>query len=298
MSFRRNARLDPSEIEDRRGRGRRGVALGGGGLGLAGLIVALVLAFAGGGGSGDQAVVDVLNQLQRLDQVQTTGSEPSGTLSQCRTGADAARSEDCRIVGYVNSIQQYWSGAVRGYTVVPTVFFTDATDSGCGTATTDVGPFYCPVDRKVYIDLGFFQELRDRFGATGGPFAQAYVLAHEYGHHVQDLLGILDRIGNDREGPQSKAVRSELQADCFAGVWANHAVSTGFLSQVTDADIADALNAAAAVGDDRIQRMTQGQVDQETWTHGSSAERQHWFTTGVRTGDPNACDTFAGSLTP
>jgi predicted metalloprotease len=295
MSFRRNARLDPSMIEDRRGRGRT-AAIGGGGLGLIGLVIVLVLQLAGGGsGRGGGSVDDVLNQLNRLDQVETTGGA-SGDLAQCRTGADAERTEDCRIVGYVNSIQTYWKGALPGYTVVPTVFFTGSTDSGCGTATTDVGPFYCPADRKVYIDLGFFQELRDRFGARGGPFAQAYVLAHEYGHHVQDQLGILKRIGGDTEGPQSKAVRSELQADCLAGVWASHAVSTGFLTDVSDADIADALNAAASVGDDRIQRMTEGQVDPETWTHGSSAERQHWFTAGYRGGSRSSCDTFSGSL--
>jgi uncharacterized protein len=298
MPFRKRAQLDPSQIEDRRGRGRTAI-IGGGSLGLVGVAVALLVTLLGGGGSGGQAAIDILNQLQHLDQVETTGGAPDGTaLEQCQTGADAERTEDCRIVGYVNSIQQYWKTAVDGYTVVPTVFFSGATNSGCGTATTDVGPFYCPVDRKVYIDLGFFQELRDNFGATAGPFAQAYVLAHEYGHHVQDVLGILDRIGNDTEGPQSKAVRSELQADCFAGVWASHAVSTGFLTSVSDAEIADALNAAAAVGDDRIQRMTEGQVNPETWTHGSSAERQQWFTTGYRSGDANGCDTFSGRLQP
>jgi predicted metalloprotease len=294
MSFRKNARLDPSMIEDRRGRGRT-AAIGGGGRGGIGLIVVLLVQLAGGGGSRGGGVDDVLNQLNRLNQVETTGGS-SGDLAQCRTGADAERTDDCRIVGYVNSIQTYWQGALPGYAVVPTVFFTGSTSSGCGTATTDVGPFYCPADRKVYIDLGFFQELRDRFGARGGPFAQAYVLAHEYGHHVQDQLGILKRIGGDTEGPQSKAVRSELQADCLAGVWASHAVATGFLTNVSDADIADALNAAASVGDDRIQRMTEGQVDPETWTHGSSAERQHWFTAGYRGGSRTACDTFSGSL--
>jgi uncharacterized protein len=293
MPFRRNARLDPSMIEDRRGRGR-GVAIGGGGLGLVGLAIVLLLQVLGGGSGGGG---NVLNQLNQLDQVQTTGGT-SGDLAQCKTGADANRTEDCRIVGYVNSIQTYWKGALPGYRVVPTVFFTGSTQSGCGTATTDVGPFYCPVDQKVYIDLGFFQELRDRFGARGGPFAQAYVLAHEYGHHVQDQLGILNRIGGDTQGPQSKAVRSELQADCLAGVWANHAVSTGFLTNVSDADIADALNAAAAVGDDRIQRMTEGQIDPETWTHGSSAERQHWFTAGYQGGSLKSCDTFSGTITP
>ena len=300
MAFRKGARLDPSQIEDRRGRRGRTAAIGGGGLGLIGLIIALIVTLSGGGGNGPgSALVDILNQLNQLDHVETTGGAPAGTaLTQCKTGADAERTEDCRIVGYVNSIQQYWQGAVQGYTVVPTVFFTGVTDTGCGTATTEVGPFYCPVDQKVYIDLGFFQELRDRLGATGGPFAQAYVLAHEYGHHVQDLLGILDRLEKDQQGPQSDAVRSELQADCFAGVWGDHAVSTGYLTAVSQADIADALNAAAAVGDDRIQRMTEGQVNPETWTHGSSADREHWLTVGYQSGDPNRCATFSGQIQP
>jgi uncharacterized protein len=291
MSFRRDARLDPSQVQDRRSVGRgRAVALGGGGLGIVGVIVALLLALAGGGNGTD--AIDALNRLQELDGVSVGGGGGSGSLEeQCRTGADAEQTHDCRILGYVNSIQVYWGGALRGYEVVPTVFFSGATQTGCGAASSAVGPFYCPADRRVYIDLGFFQELQTRFDASGGPFAEAYVLAHEYGHHVQNQLGVL-RSGSGDQGPQSGSVRIELQADCYAGVWAAHAVDTGFLSQVTRSDIEQALDAAAAVGDDRIQ----GTGNPETWTHGSSAQRQRWFTRGYEEGDPAACDTSSGPL--
>src|SRR5579864_6640916 len=287
MRFRPNARLDPSQVEDVRGRGGGlpGIAVGGGGLGVVGLVIYILFALLSNGSGG--------GPLGGLDG-STVAQQPAGQVlgSECTTGKDANTREDCRIVGYINSIQSYWSKALSGYTISKTVFFTGSTESGCGAATTEVGPFYCPVDKKVYIDLGFFDELRTRSGASTGPLAQAYVLAHEYGHHVQDQLGILDRIGNDRQGPNSAGVKSELQADCFAGVWAHHAAQTGYLTAVTPADLRDALSAAAAVGDDRIQAETQGQVNRETWTHGSSKQRDHWFTVGYSTGDPNRCDTW------
>ena len=198
MRIRRRARLDTSQIEDRRGMsGGRGVAIGGSGLGLVVALVLIVLNLAGGGG-GSSAVQDAFQSLSGVTV--GAGSTPEG-LRDCQTGADAQRSEDCRIVAYVNSIQDYWGNQVRGYRPAPTVFFTDQTSTACGQATTEVGPFYCPADAKVYIDLGFFQELVDRFGARGGPLAEAYVLAHEYGHHVQDLTGVLDRVRGNSQGP-------------------------------------------------------------------------------------------------
>jgi uncharacterized protein len=294
VRFRRNAPLDPGQVTDARGRGlgAGGVAAGGG-LGLVGLIIYILISVLSSNGG-------ALGQLAPLDNQQVgQGSSPSTSLSDCRTGQDANEREDCRIVAVVNSVQKFWNGVFersnRQYQYVNTVFFTDQINTGCGVASSQVGPFYCPADKHVYIDLGFFDEL-GRFGAQDTPFVESYVIAHEYGHHVQDQLGVLDKIRGDTQGPESLSVRSELQADCYAGVWAAHAVDTGLVEQLTQADINGGLDAAAAIGDDRIQEQTQGQVNPETWTHGSSEQRRRWFSHGYEKGRPAVCDTFSGSI--
>lgn len=289
MKFNRRARLDSSEVQ-RKGRG--GAAVGGG-VGILGVVILLAIQALGGeGGSG---IAEVLGGLE--------GQQTSGEVREvegCETGADAAERQDCRIVAFVNSIQDHWAAAIDGYRPTVTNFFSGSvTTGGCGSATSAVGPFYCPADQQVYIDLGFFETLESRFGASGGDFAEAYVLAHEYGHHVQNLLGIR---GDRDQGAESDAVRQELQADCFAGTWAHHATTTPDAStgevlilELTRRDIEEALSAAAAVGDDRIQEAATGQVDPHTWTHGSAEQRQRWFLVGYDTGDPTDCDTFAAT---
>ena len=282
MSFRGDSRLDTSQVEDARGRGVGGpVLIGGGGIGIIILIASLLLG---------------VNPL--ADYTGTTPIEGPSSLADCKTGADANQRTDCRVVGFVDSVQKFWDDdfALRGetYHQAKTVIFTDVVQGACGTASGASGPFYCPEDGRVYLDTSFFDELRTRFGAQGGPFAEGYVIAHEYGHHVQDELGLLQGSGT-RTGPQSQSVRIELQADCFAGVWARHASDTGYLNAPSDAEIGQALDAAAAVGDDRIQRQTQGRVSPEQWTHGSAAQRQKWFMTGYQTGERDRCDT-SGAL--
>ncbi len=295
MRFRKGARLDPSQVEDYRGAGggrRAGAPMALGGGGIVTIVIVLAIVLLGGnplGGGTSGGLGDLVGQ--------TVGpGTPSSELQQeCRTGADANEREDCAVVAIVNSAQAYWSKTLRGYEPARTRFFEGGIQTGCGAASSAVGPFYCPRDRFVYIDLGFFDQLQTQLGARGGPLAEAYVLAHEYGHHVQNLTGVLQRADRDT-GPQGGQVRLELQADCYAGLWVGNALDTGFIEDITRQDVADALDAAAAIGDDRIQERTQGRVTPESWTHGSAEQRQSWFVRGVEGAGPQSCDTFRGRV--
>ena len=291
MTFNEGMQIDTSTASSSGGGiGGMPIAIGGGLGGLLILIVALFLGVDPGG----------ITSQQPMD---TGGAAAPGfDLSQCQTGADANKYVQCRVIATGNSVDAVWHQLMPNYTRPHVRLFTGSVDTGCGPATTAVGPFYCPVDQTAYFDTGFFQELVEKFGASGGPFAQEYVVAHEYGHHVQQLQGILGRSQQGAQGAGGNGVRTELQADCYAGIWAHYAStvkqeSTGvpYLNPLSDKDIQDALSAAASVGDDRIQKEMTGRVNPESWTHGSAEQRQKWFTIGYQTGDPNKCDTFAST---
>jgi uncharacterized protein len=302
MRYRERARLDTSGVSDRRGGGGlrggggRGLAVGGGGLGLVGLVVIVLLQLAGGGGDGTGAALGGLSGLGQDQQTDNTELE-----QRCRTGADANDSVACAIAADVDSIQDYWSQTLGDrYVPTDTVFFSGQVQTSCGAASSGSGPFYCPADQLVYIDLSFFDELEQTFGARGGLFVDAYVIAHEYGHHVQNLLGINQQVQQGVTGPESGTVRLELQADCYAGAWANHAETVPdesgepLIAEITQDDIDRALDAAGRIGDDFIQRnLGSGRIDQDAFTHGSSEQRRKWFSIGYETGDPARCDTFA-----
>lgn len=302
MNLNKDAQIDTSQIEDQRGAGGGGpsgmpIPLPSGRGGWIITIIALIVVLAGGGVLGGNML----------------GGDGGGTdLGQKCAVSNPNRLDepDCRSALFVNSIQDYWQDALpttmgRQYQQAKTVFFSQAVSTGCGQADSSVGPFYCPPDGRVYIDLSFYDELENRFGAQG-VFAQAYVLAHEYGHHVQNLLGVSDQVrrGQQRDPGNANAlsVRLELQADCYAGVWAKHATATTdasgrpLIDRLTDADTKSALDAAAAVGDDTIQKKTTGRIDESKFNHGTAAQRQKWFSTGFGGGDPKSCATFSGPV--
>lgn len=276
---------DRSNIEDARGRSGGGVR-GGVPMGIGGILVLLVLSWATG--------TDFLSLLGGGTQGPSSSvSEPAGELQ--------TTPEEERMVDMVDAVagdaQDTWQRLLGDrYQRTRVTLFRDAVQSACGAAESATGPFYCPADQKVYLDLGFFKELSDRFGAPGD-FAQAYVVAHEFGHHVQNLLGTNERVRAGSMGENSASVALELQADCYAGVWGNaasggRAFQAGRV-QLEPGDAEEALRAASVIGDDHLQKMSTGRVQPERFTHGSSAQRMEWFQRGMRTGDPRQCDTFA-----
>ena len=281
------------QVEDRRGAG--GGGLGGlrmGGLGGGGIPIPM------GGGIGGIILVIIIFVVINL----LGGGGGSGGLQGAPGGGIASLSPEDNMGQFVNAVtvdvQTYWEEefAARNsdYPETVTVLFSDGTQTACGAASSATGPFYCPADQKVYLDPGFFDELSRRFGAPGD-FAQAYVIAHEYGHHVQDVLGTMDQVhsgGNTNE----QSIRLELQADCYAGMWANSVwkdPDQADVESITEADVREAIGAAQAVGDDRIQEQATGRVNPENWTHGSSDQRAKWFNIGFQQGTRTACDTFA-----
>ncbi|GAA4411077.1 neutral zinc metallopeptidase [Actinokineospora soli] len=299
MEFDDDVALDTSQVQDVRGSGGGGiggrVALGGGGLGIVGMLIYFVLSQLGG--------LPANVPLSTGDAAPNQPVTNSDLEQECRTGRDANTKPDCARVAIINSIQAYWADEFarsgRTYQPADTTFFRGGVNTACGSATSDVGPFYCPADGGVYVDLTFFEELKSKFGAQGGTFAEAYVLAHEYGHHVQNLLGTSSRVGRET-GPTSGSVRLELQADCYAGVWANHATTTPsatgrpLIKNITQDDVARAVDVAERIGDDFIQEnLGGGQVDESQFSHGSSAQREQWFLTGLNGGQPTQCDTFS-----
>jgi uncharacterized protein len=322
MRYNPRARLDRSQVQNRRGGGGGGgggggfpLGGGGGGLriggGIGGFIVILIIVLFQvlGGGGGSPSGQGTGTSRSGAQGGAGTGSgngtgTGTGSLNGCKTGADANKREDCALLADVNSIQSFWNTELPkqanvNYTKAEAVLFSGRTSSGCGEATTAVGPFYCPVDKNVYLDTSFFKDmLQGQLGARGGPFSEAYVLAHEYGHHVQDLLGTMSKV-RTQQGATSDSVRLELQADCYAGIWTKNATTVPdqngqvYIQDLTKDDIARAIDAARAVGDDRIQQQSSGRVNPEQWTHGSPAERMRWSTTGMTKGTLQACDTFS-----
>ncbi|MBJ7359270.1 neutral zinc metallopeptidase [Nocardioides sp.] len=301
MRFNPKATIDKGGVRDA-GRGRSGGGLqglpipsgaAGGGIGgvILIIIIFLVVQFAGGGDGGGGTGTDTATD----------------RYNECKTGADANESADCARELVEDSLRAYWESTLQQQTgtafeATEIVTFTEAVSTGgCGSASSAVGPFYCPLDKTIYLDSTFFADvLEGQLGGSGGDFVEPYVLAHEYGHHIQNLLGTMGKV-KTQQGPDSDAVRLELQADCYAGMWTKGAMSTTdakgvkIFDVVDRADIEEAIDSAKAVGDDRIQEASGGEVDPEGWTHGSSKQRVAWFETGLAAKSIDACDTFSAT---
>ncbi len=287
-----NQSVNTSGVSDRRGRG--GPVAIGGGAGIVGLIIYVLISVVGGGN------VDPSQLIPPGGPVQGEGAGTGDLETRCNTDGAIQKYDDCFLVKVYNEINEVWTDEFSrsGSTYEPPglTFFTQGVQTGCGTASSQVGPFYCPPDQSIFIDIGFLDQLQQQFGAEGR-YAQAYILAHEAGHHLQTLFGTERKVRSAQQADPSKqnalSIALELQADCYAGVWSKLADDAGNVS-VGDAEVQQAQDAAAAVGDDRIQKQTQGRVDKESWTHGSAAQRKQWFTTGRTSGDVNSCTTFKG----
>ena len=307
MRFNPKARLDTSRVGDGGGGGGGGgggpmrIPMPGGtraGGGIGGLIIVILFVVLtqcmGGGGGGGLPTPGGGNA-----GTDSSRMDDADRYANCKTGADANDDEDCARVGVENSLVAYWDKTLpeqsdTAFEPATMKTFSGAVNTGCGEASSQVGPFYCPPDQRIYLDTTFFKDvLEGQLGGQGGDFVEAYVIGHEYGHHIQNLLGTMGQV-RTQQGADSDAVRLELQADCYAGMWTKDASDgDGLLEGLDQGDIQEALDSAKAVGDDRIQQKSGQGVDSDGWTHGSSEQRMAWFTTGYEQGTLEACDTFA-----
>lgn len=277
MDFKQDAQINTGSVTSGGGGRGGGLAIGGIG-GVIMLVLALVLGLNPG---------DLLGGSGQTD-------DGAGSTSECRTGADVERNPDCRWPAYMTSFEQYWSQALNGFQAPTMVTFSGGVSTACGQASSQVGPFYCPGDNKIYIDTAFVGQLLSQLGTQSSYAAEAYIVGHEYGHHIQNLTGVLASSQDGKTGPTSNAVRVELQADCYAGVWFKWTANNpnDIIDNITQDDLNRIVDAARAVGDDHIQQQSGGGVRPDGWTHGSSQMRKFWVNKGFQTGDPNQCDTF------
>ncbi len=292
MEYRDSADISGGDVITTGGGGGGG---GGGGRiavgGIGGIIIMILALFLG---------FNPMDVMGGGTAAPNTGSQAGAPLDQCKTGADVNTRRECRWKAYMASINNYWSDYYKGqsgYQGAQMVLFSGSVNTGCGQATSQVGPFYCPEDRRIYLDVDFTEQLLAQLGAKGGDAAEAYIVAHEFGHHIQNLTGVMAKVQSQGQqtGPSSPQVRLELQADCYAGAWFRNSTAdpAGPIQKITQDDLNRVVDAAIAVGDDRIQEAQAGRISPESWTHGSSAQRKYWMSVGFKSGNPAQCDTFS-----